>query len=609
VKAHFRFAFVFAILFSLLVSGCGGGGGTGERPEPAAPRMVIGVAASGGPVVGAVLLKDSSSPPVQRTTTTASDGSFAFDTAGLTPPFILKTTAAGVNLYSIAIGAGVSNLTPLTTIATAQAAGGADLDSLYATHVQAEVSAAAAKMADAVAAVHKSLAPLMDRFGVTSNLLSGEFSANHTGIDALLDAISVVIQNGTTSIGNSRDGKVFFTAPSANLAAGTLVAGNMPSPAGTPAPQSGQGLYTAKCAGCHGAFGSTTLRQKTSASDIRNAIDSNRGGMGSLSGLTAADIQAISDALMTPPGGTNPPAPAPAPLDGAALYADKCAACHGPLATSSKKGMTVVRLQNAISGDVGGMGALASLTAADMQAIATALNAPGPAPAPTPAPTPTPSPSPDGAALYADNCAACHGTLANSTKRGITIARLQGAISSNSGGMGSLSSLTVTQIQAIVTALTPANPTPTPPAGPDGAALYASGCASCHGPLASSSVAGASAGSIQSAIAGNKGGMGSLSTLTPAQISAIAGALAGAAPGPIGGPACGSCHALPPATGRHSKHRGEGVSCAACHGSGFSTTTVNDAVHNNGVKNLVAAIGWKAAGRTCSNSCHKTESW
>ncbi|HLO26108.1 MAG TPA: cytochrome c, partial [Geobacteraceae bacterium] len=56
-------------------------------------------------------------------------------------------------------------------------------------------------------------------------------------------------------------------------------------------------------------------------------------------------------------------------------------------------------------------------------------------------------------------------------------------------------------------------------------ALYTQYCAGCHGDLATSEKRGATASAIQSAITGNKGGMGSLSFLTSAQINAIAAAL------------------------------------------------------------------------------------
>ena len=61
---------------------------------------------------------------------------------------------------------------------------------------------------------------------------------------------------------------------------------------------------------------------------------------------------------------------APASAEGIALYNTNCAGCHGVLATSSKKGITVTRLQTAISANIGGMGSLKSLTAAQISALA-----------------------------------------------------------------------------------------------------------------------------------------------------------------------------------------------------------------------------------------------
>lgn len=58
-----------------------------------------------------------------------------------------------------------------------------------------------------------------------------------------------------------------------------------------------------------------------------------------------------------------------------------------------------------------------------------------------------------------------------------------------------------------------------------GVVLYATYCASCHNPLAISNKKGRSAAQTQSAIADNRGGMGSLSMLTTAQLQAIADVL------------------------------------------------------------------------------------
>ena len=59
----------------------------------------------------------------------------------------------------------------------------------------------------------------------------------------------------------------------------------------------------------------------------------------------------------------------------------------------------------------------------------------------------------------------------------------------------------------------------------DGIALYGSYCSGCHNPLATTEKSGRTAAQIQAAIDSNRGGMISLSFLTPAQVQAIADVL------------------------------------------------------------------------------------
>jgi mono/diheme cytochrome c family protein len=65
-----------------------------------------------------------------------------------------------------------------------------------------------------------------------------------------------------------------------------------------PAPSlDGAALYTAKCQSCHGAIQPIFSRNARDAARIQAAIDSNKGGMGFLSTLTAAEVQAIAAAV------------------------------------------------------------------------------------------------------------------------------------------------------------------------------------------------------------------------------------------------------------------------------------------------------------------------
>jgi len=77
---------------------------------------------------------------------------------------------------------------------------------------------------------------------------------------------------------------------------------------------------------------------------------------------------------------------------------------------------------------------------------------------------------------------------------------------------------------------------------------------------------------------------------------------------PAPAPACGSCHAIPPALGEHAFHAGQGIDCATCHGAGYSSTTTNAATHLNGVKNVSLSV-WNPATRSCATYCHGTKAW
>lgn len=310
----------------------------------------------------------------------------------------------------------------------------------------------------------------------------------------------------------------------------------------------GATLYQSYCARCHGALSNSEV-SRASASSISSAISSNKGGMSSVSSLSSAQISSIASALSGNSGSstgttTTPPVqppttpPVAALGDGASLYQINCAACHGPLSASGKRGATALGIQTAIFNNWGGMGYLSQLTLAQTQSISGALQQVS---------TPTTAGSADGVSLYLVTCAGCHGPLSTSGVRGASATSIQSAIFSNWGGMGYLAGLSGVQIMDIAAKLaTPATAAPalsqptypaasvkssaafaaTPaPAAIDGVSLYASKCASCHGPLASSNKARAGAGNIQSAIDSNDGGMGFLSTLSAAQVDAIAAAL------------------------------------------------------------------------------------
>ena len=180
------------------------------------------------------------------------------------------------------------------------------------------------------------------------------------------------------------------------------------------------------------------------------------------------------------------------------------------------------------------MQSLSFMTAAEIQATSDFLNGV----------TPPPPGNTTGQALYDTNCSGCHGPSSNSAKAGATSIRINNGIANDSSMSYFSTALTSAEIQAIADFLV--SVAPPPPSSGDGAGLYGTNCASCHGAGDNSAKAGATVSRINSSIS-NVSSMSYLgSLLTATDIQAIANFLATSAPPttPQGKYVsyCGSCH-------------------------------------------------------------------
>ena len=546
-----------AAALAVALTACGAGETSGSA--------VTGVALSDAPISGTVTITDSSAAVQTRTVSTRADGSFSVDVADLTPPYMLRVADGGTTrLYAVTGGNDNLDVNPITDMAFSAASEGRDEETVFRTSDREEKRTATTRASALLAKLKTVLAPLFERYGITDPVV------DKAAVRLLLADVRISRDDGVVTVTNRATGAVIFEGPLADLASGTFDPAAMPDGPGTGGgtgggTTDGAALYAANCQGCHGALASSQVRGE-SASSITSAIRSNTGGMGALSGLTSAQISAIAAALSGSTGG------------GGATTCTSFTYSDWGTCTSGSQTRTV--LTSSPSGCTGG------------------------APVTTQACTVTPPPVLDGAALYQQYCAGCHGN----SKLGSSASAISGAIASNRGGMGSLSSLTSAQIAAIAAAGTPApvtctgftysnwgtctngsqsrtvvsrtpsgctggNPvttqactvTPPPPAtctsftysawgtctngsqsrtvatsspsgctggspvltqactaAIDGAALYTQYCSGCHG----NGKKGSSASSISAAIAANRGGMGStaLRALTAAQIAAIAAA-------------------------------------------------------------------------------------
>ena len=167
---------------------------------------VSGTAAAGAPIAGVtVTLKDSTNRAV--TATTGVTGAYTLATTGMTGPFLLQlTTPGGTRLYGVTADLAattVANLTPLTDLIVRSwySVQGVPVDSAFANPAAAPPPSQqqTSIIADAVLSLMQ-LALNNAGAGISTplDLVTKPFSADHTGIDAVLDQTSISYGTGAT---------------------------------------------------------------------------------------------------------------------------------------------------------------------------------------------------------------------------------------------------------------------------------------------------------------------------------------------------------------------------------------------------------------------------
>ncbi len=234
--------FLISPLAAALLVACGGGGGDSAplAPLACATNCVSGVAASGKAIASAtVTLTDAAG--TTRSATTGADGSYQIDSTGLIAPFLLKVVAGtGTTFYSVSADANAKttvNLSQLSDLLVRTWYGVQGIDAATAFGAPAANPAPpAAVLPDLAASVMGMVQLWLDRNNVPAgfNLISTPFTANGSGIDAVLDltnvtvtspsAVTLTMTSGTTTQTTSLvlgSGSVTATSTTADSATGT----------------------------------------------------------------------------------------------------------------------------------------------------------------------------------------------------------------------------------------------------------------------------------------------------------------------------------------------------------------------------------------------------
>jgi hypothetical protein len=183
-------------------------------PPPAA-TIIQGVVAVGAAVGNAsVVVKDADTATADVTTTTAADGSYTADVSALKAPFVVAATGTlnGEAVSIVAVIPSVSgnanntaNVTSLTNAIAALIAPGGDLSSLNTPATLVSASSGT-KVADATALVVNTLKTdpeISAALGAGFNPLTTVFAANGTGVDGVLDKLSISVATTGVTISNN----------------------------------------------------------------------------------------------------------------------------------------------------------------------------------------------------------------------------------------------------------------------------------------------------------------------------------------------------------------------------------------------------------------------
>ena len=202
-----------AVVFSLTLSACSGG----SNPSPSLPpsQTLDGTAATGAAIAKntTVHVKDANGKAANGKISDDA-GKFSVDVSGLTPPFVLCTDTSGAAtpcsvgtddkvLFSVTDKVGTANITPLTKLAAASAAGVTDPSILFNTSATLK-AITADQITKGLQSITTVVGDYLKAAGVdpaTFNPLTTTFIANSKGVDSVLDKVKPSIAaNGAVSI-------------------------------------------------------------------------------------------------------------------------------------------------------------------------------------------------------------------------------------------------------------------------------------------------------------------------------------------------------------------------------------------------------------------------
>ena len=197
------FSGLAAFAAAMLVAGCGGGSNS-----PEAVTSVTGTAATGAPVIGGTVTMICAGGTAGTAVTTSSTGTFTVTATGVGPCIIKVASASipgsGVLLSIVEAGQARANVNQLTHMLAALLANGDPDTLLFKAPGSIAGLVTSAKVVTQKANVQQVVAAMFTAVGggltTTFDFLTGNFTADGTGFDKLLDNVSFTSGTGFTSV-------------------------------------------------------------------------------------------------------------------------------------------------------------------------------------------------------------------------------------------------------------------------------------------------------------------------------------------------------------------------------------------------------------------------
>lgn len=201
---------ILMILIAFISLSCGGGGG-GDDDDDTPIVTINGLAAAGAPIIGTVNVRGANGNT--SFSSIEADGSFTVDVSALTAPFVVwvegSANGKGVKLYSTISDPGTVNVTPVTNAILAMALNN-DPEEYFETGSPPPPSDTDLDLAKQ--AIFYLLESAFDSLGMPEDfdLMNGEFIADGTGFDKILDTVSLPVDDDTIEIVDNSTGTTLY---------------------------------------------------------------------------------------------------------------------------------------------------------------------------------------------------------------------------------------------------------------------------------------------------------------------------------------------------------------------------------------------------------------